>query len=55
MKNSDFDGKDDIEVVLVASADFRALVLSGQFERLAVLGLLVPAVWKLGTKLARPS
>ena len=55
VKDPEFEGKEDMEVVLVTLADFKALVLSGQFEQFAALALLVLAGWKLGSQLLRQS
>ncbi|MBI3757573.1 MAG: NUDIX hydrolase [Deltaproteobacteria bacterium] len=46
-----FSGKEDIEVILVSPGDFKALVLSGRFEQLAALAVLVLTDWKLGMRL----
>jgi len=46
-KDPAFEGKEEFEVALVTLADFKALVLSGQFEQFAALALLVLADWKL--------
>lgn len=54
-KASDFARQGDTEVALVNQAEFKAFVMSGQFEQLAALGLLVLAEWKLGRQLVRPS
>ena len=48
VRHPEFEGKEDIEVVLVTPADFKALVLSGQFEQFAAFALLVLADWKFG-------
>ena len=48
-KHPDFEGKEDIEVVLVTPEDFKELVLSGQFEQFVAFALLVLADWKFGT------
>lgn len=50
----EFNAKENIEVVLASAADFKALVLSGQFEQLVGLALLVLVDWKLGGHFARP-
>lgn len=55
VKDPKFEGKEDIEVVLMPPADFKTLVLSGQFEQLAALALLVLADWKLGIQCVRQS
>jgi ADP-ribose pyrophosphatase len=51
-RDPSFLGQESIEVVLVSSAELKALVLSSQFEQLPALGLLVLAEWKLGFQLA---
>ena len=51
-RNPRFEAKEDIEVVLVSPAGFKELVVSGEFEQLAALALLVLAEWKFG-KVAR--
>ena len=53
VQDPNFRPKEDIEVVLVSSQEFRALVCSGRFEELAALGLLVLAEWRLGVKLGK--
>ena len=55
VRDPEFNAKEDIEVVLVTPTDFKALVLSGEFEQYAALALLVLADWKLGNQLVRPS
>ena len=55
VKDPEFEGKEDIKVVLVTLADFKALVLSGQFEQFAALAVLVLADWKLGSEFVRQS
>lgn len=55
VKDPEFEGKEDIEVVLVTPADFKALVLSEQFEQLAALAVLVLADWKFGSQFVRQS
>jgi len=55
VKHSNFEGKEDIEVVLVTPADFKALVLSGQFEQFPAFALLVLAEWKFGSRFLRQS
>ena len=55
VKHPKFEGKEDIEVVLVTPADFKALVLSGQFEQFPAFALLVLADWKFGTQFVRQS
>ena len=50
VKCPNFESKEDIEVVLVTPADFKALVLSGQFEQFAAFALLVLADWKFGSR-----
>ena len=49
VREAEFTRKEDIEVVLTSLPDFKALVLSGQFEQLAGLAVLVLADWKLGS------
>lgn len=53
VKDPTFEGNEDIEVVLVTPAAFKALVLSGEFEQFAAFALLLLADWKLGTQLVR--
>ena len=53
VKDLQFKKKEVIEVVLVTLADFKALVLSGQFEQFAGLGLFVLADWKVGSQFVR--
>jgi ADP-ribose pyrophosphatase len=53
VKHPEFEGKEDFEVVLVTSADFKALVLSGEFEQLAAIALLVLADWEFGSRFVR--
>ena len=53
VRDPEFNAKEDIEVVLVTPADFKALVLSGEFEQLAALALLILAQWKLGSRFVR--
>lgn len=48
-----FNAKENCEVRLVSAADLRELVLSGQFEQLAGLALLVLIDWRLGVNLWR--
>ena len=55
VKCPNFEGKEDIEVVLVTPADFKTLVLSGQFEQFPAFALLVLADWKFGTRFVRQS
>ncbi len=55
VKDPEFEGKEDIKVVLVTLADFKALVVSGQFEQFAALALLVLADWKLDSHFLRQS
>jgi len=50
VKDPNFKSEDGVEVVLVKPADFKELVLSGQFEQLASLGLLVLADWQFSTQ-----
>ena len=50
-----FEGTKEFEVVLLTLADFKELVLSGQFEQFAALTLLVLADWKLGSQFVRQS
>lgn len=52
---AEFTRKEDIEVVRVSLSEFKALVLSGQFEQLASLAVLVLADWKLGSHFVRSS
>lgn len=47
-KHPDFSGKENIQPVLVRREHLKDLVLSGQFEHLAGLALLVLIDWKLG-------
>jgi ADP-ribose pyrophosphatase len=54
-REAEFTLKEDIEVVLAPLPDFKALVLSGQFEQLAGLAVLVLADWKLGSHFVRSS
>ena len=53
VRDPKFEGTKEFEVVLVTLADFKELVLSGQFEQFAALTLLVLADWKLGTHFTR--
>lgn len=53
VKSPGFRCREDIEVVLVSLAEFRFLVVSGQFEQLAALGLLVLADWKSGSQFVK--
>jgi len=46
VKYPKFEGREDFEVVLVTPANFKALVLSGQFEQFLAFALLVLADWK---------
>lgn len=55
LKHPRFEGKEDIEVVLVTPADFKALVLSGQFEQFPAFALLVLADWKFGSRFVSQS
>ena len=55
VKDPEFESKEDMEVVLVTPTDFKALVLTGQFEQLAALAVLVLADWKLGSQFVRQS
>lgn len=55
VKHSKFESKEDFEVVLVTPADFKALVLSGQFEQFPAFALLVLADWKFGCRFVRQS
>ena len=48
----EFEGENGVEVVLVEPTDFKDIVLSGQFEQLAGLALLVLADWRFGTHYA---
>ncbi len=50
VKDPEFEGKEDMEVVLVTRSDFKALVLSGQFEQLAAVAVLALADWKSGSQ-----
>jgi ADP-ribose pyrophosphatase len=43
-----FESQENTEVILVSPAEFRSLVISGQFEQYAGLALLVLTEWKLG-------
>jgi ADP-ribose pyrophosphatase len=54
LKDQGFKSKEDIEIVLVTLAEFKTLVISGEFEQLAALALLVLADWKLGSQLMKP-
>jgi 8-oxo-dGTP pyrophosphatase MutT (NUDIX family) len=47
-KDESFVPQEDIEVHLVTLAEFRELVISGQFENLAALGIIMILRWKLG-------
>lgn len=53
VKHPTFESKEHFEVVLVTPADFKALVLSGQFEQFPALALLVLADWKFGSWFVR--
>ena len=53
VRDPKFEGTKEFEVVLVTLADFKELVLSGQFEQFAALTLLVLADWKLGSQFVR--
>jgi len=55
VKHPEFEGKEDIETILVTPADFKALVLSGQFEQFPAFALLVLADWKFGSRFVRQS
>ena len=55
VKHPEFEGKEDFEVVLVTPADFKALVLSGQFEQFPAFALLILADWKFGSRFVRQS
>ncbi len=50
VKAPEFKAREDIEVALVTSAQFKTLVLSGQFEQFVALAPLVLADWKLGSR-----
>jgi ADP-ribose pyrophosphatase len=50
VKHLEVEDKEDIEVVLVTSDEFKALVLSGEFEQFAAIALLVLADWKCGSR-----
>jgi 8-oxo-dGTP pyrophosphatase MutT (NUDIX family) len=54
-KDPSFKGKENTQAVLVTLDDFKALVLSGQFEEFSALALLVLADWKLGSRLVELS
>jgi ADP-ribose pyrophosphatase len=55
VKHHESEGKEDIEVVLVTSDEFKALVLSGEFEQFAAVALLVLADWKFESWFVRQS
>ena len=50
VKHPEFEGDEDLEVVLVTSDEFKALVLSGEFEQFAAVALLVLADWKFESR-----
>ena len=49
----DFEATEDIEVVLVDATDFPKMVMSGEFDHIAALPVLLLAQWKLGIDLVR--
>ena len=53
VKHPEFEGKEDIETILVTPADFKALVLSEEFEPFVSLSLFMLAEWKLGVQLVK--
>lgn len=53
VKDLEFEGEEDKEVVLVAPVDLNTLVLSVRFEQFAALALLVPADWKSASQFVR--
>lgn len=55
VKDPKFEGKEDIEVVLVTSDEFKELVLSGEFEQFAAVALLVLADWKFESRFVMQS
>lgn len=52
VRHAGFRPRDDIEVMTVPVEEFRALVVSGTFEQLAALGIVLLLEWKLGRRLA---
>lgn len=50
VRRTEFTKKEEIEVILVSPSEFKALALSGQFDQLAGLAVLVLADWKLGNQ-----
>ncbi|MFC1606555.1 NUDIX hydrolase [Candidatus Latescibacterota bacterium] len=50
-QNPDFQPEEDIRVVLKQPDEFKAMVQSGEFDNLAMLGLLVLAGWKTSSRL----
>jgi ADP-ribose pyrophosphatase len=50
VRDSKLEDTEEYQVVLVTLADFKELVLSGQFEQFAALALFVLAGWKLGSQ-----
>lgn len=53
VKHLEFEDKEDIEVVLTTSDEFKALVLSDEFEQFAAVALLVLADWKFESRFVR--
>ncbi|MBI4333158.1 MAG: NUDIX hydrolase [Chloroflexi bacterium] len=51
VKHAGFQEERDCEVVLVTRSEFKALVLSEQFEQFPSFALLVLADWKFGSRL----
>ncbi len=49
-KDPNFEGKEDIEIVLVTSEKLKELVLAGEFEQFTGLALLVLTDWTLGNQ-----
>ena len=50
IKDTTFFAKEDIDVILVKPDDFKTLTINDQIEQYSMLGLLILADWKIGTR-----
>lgn len=55
LRDTGFGNREELEAVLVSPADFRALVLSGQFQQWSGLATLLLTEWKLGRSFWKPA